>query len=322
MSPARCDSCPTLALSAHVVAVEDLCPTLRRITLGGSDLGHLGVNGPSLDLRVKIVVPHGGSTSESVMACLAEYRPDAPLADDAQWYRTWLAMPEQERGAMRTYTVRELRDTPGGTQLVIDFALHLPDGDGGGPATSWAAAASPGDAVAVVGPNRRVCGPDYAGIEWRPGDARRVLLAGDETAVPAVAGILEYLSLRTDADQWSGDVLLEVPHAEDRLDVAAPPAVTVSWLVRDNAPRGALLTEAVEQAAPPAVQLASHTVDDVDVDHSILWETSAATAAERYAWVAGEAGMLKPLRRWLLGPAGMTKEQVAIMGYWRQGRSG
>lgn len=321
----RCDSCPTLAMAAHVVEVQDLCPTLRRITLGGEDLVHFGVEGPTLDCRVKIVVPHEGATPASVLACLADYRPDAVRGDDAQWYRNWLMMPGQERGAMRTYTVRELQHTPRGTQLVIDFVLHLPDGDSdaaGGPATLWASRAEPGDSVAVVGPNRRVCGPDYAGIEWRPGEARHVLLAGDETAVPAVAGILAHLSSRPDADQWSGDVLLEVPYSGDRLDVVAPPAVNISWLVRDGAPRGTLLAGAVAEAAPPVTKLPWHAIDDVDVDQTILWETGTATSAERYAWVAGEAGMLKQLRRWLLGPAGMTKEQVAIMGYWREGRIG
>lgn len=320
----RCHSCPTLAMSTHVVEVEDLCPTLRRITLGGEELQHFGVEGPTLDLRVKLVVPHGGSTPSTVMSCLADYRPDAARGDDAQWYRNWLMMPEHERGAMRTYTVRELRRTEHGTQLVIDFVLHLPetDTDAGGPATLWASRAALGDTVAVVGPNRQVSGPNYAGIEWRPGDARRVLLAGDETAVPAVAGILTHLSSRPDADQWSGNVLLEVPHPGDRLDIVTPPAINVSWLVRDGAPRGTLLAGAVAEAAPPVSQRVSQAIDDVDVDRSILWETSGSTATERYAWVAGEAGMLKQLRRWLLGPAGLTKEQVSIMGYWREGRSG
>ncbi len=329
MNAQRCDNCPTLAMAAHVVEVEDLCPTLRRITLGGEDLAHFGVDGPTLDLRLKLVVPHGESTPESILRSLSDVRPQAPVGDDASWYRTWLTKPETQRGAMRTYTARELRRAPEGTRLVIDFVLHLPDADdadgdrpGGGPATVWASRAEPGDVVAVVGPNRQVCGPEYAGIEWRPGDARRVLLAGDETAVPAVASILAHLAAGTDADHWSGRVLLEVPGLADRLDVVAPPNLTVSWLVRDGAPRGTLLAGAVAEAAPPAVKLPWHAIDDVDVDQTVLWETSAATAVERYAWVAGEAGMLKQLRRWLLGPAGMRREQVAIMGYWREGRTG
>ncbi|MGO1384490.1 MAG: siderophore-interacting protein [Arachnia sp.] len=321
----RCESSATLAMAAHVIDVQDLCPTLRRITLGGEDLTHLGVEGPTLDCRVKIVVPDAGATPASVLACLANYRPEAPRGDDAQWYRNWLVMPTEQRGAMRTYTVRELRETPSGTELVIDFVLHLCDDETGsvdGPATLWASRATPGDSVAVVGPNRRLCGPDYAGIEWRPGTARDVLLAGDETALPAVAGILAHLSSSPDADQWSGDVLLEVPCSEDRIDVVAPPAVTITWLVRDGAPRGTLLAGAVAEAAPPATKVPWHAIDDVDVDATILWETGTVGSSDRYAWVAGEAGMLKQLRRWLLGPAGMTKAQVAIMGYWREGRSG
>lgn len=315
---------PTLALAATVLRVEDLCPTLRRITLGGPELGHLGVAGPSLDLRLKLVVPGADERFDSVLACLEEVRPEAPAGDDAGWYRRWLAQPEHRRGAMRTYTARDLRRTAGGTELVVDFVLHLEEVAGelvGGPATLWAARAHPGDPVVVVGPNRAVCGADYAGIEWRPGDAREVLLVGDETAVPAVAAICGHLAQAPGHGAWRGRALLEVPSRADRLPITAPPGVEITWLPREGAPRGSLLPAALAEAAPPTRRL-DGAVDDIDLDRTILWETGSGRAADRYAWVAGEAGSLKPLRRWLLGPAGYSREQVAIMGYWRQGRSG
>lgn len=320
----RCDNCPTLAMAAHVVAVEDLCPTLRRITLGGPELAHFGVDGPTLDLRLKLVLPDAGATASSVLASLADVRPEARGGEESGWYRSWLARPEHERGAMRTYTARELRHTALGTELVIDFVLHVESSNGrleGGPATIWAASAVPGSTVAVIGPNRAMCGADYGGIEWRPGAARRILLAGDETAVPAITGILTHLSARPDAHEWSGQALLEVPLAGDRMDITAPSGVQVMWLPREGAPRGTLLTGAVAEAAPPANPVPWHPLDEVDVEETIVWETSQHHCQERYAWVAGESGMLKQLRRWLLGPAGLTKDQVAIMGYWREGRA-
>ncbi|RMB58167.1 siderophore-interacting protein [Tessaracoccus antarcticus] len=320
----RCDNCPTLAMAAHVVSVEDLCPTLRRITLGGPELMHFGVDGPTLDLRLKLVLPNAGATPRTVLDSLADIRPLADAGEDTGWYRSWLAKPEFERGAIRTYTARELRHTPSGTELVIDFVLHVDVSNGrpeGGPATVWAASAAPGSPVAVIGPNRAIRGNDYGGIEWRPGTARRILLAGDETAVPAITGILTHLSTRPDAHEWSGQALLEVPLRGDRLDITAPDGVEVTWLPREGAPRGTLLTGAVADAAPPATRVPWHPLDEVDAEDTILWETSPHNPAERYAWVAGEAGMLKQLRRWLLGPAGLTKEQVAIMGYWREGRA-
>jgi hypothetical protein len=38
-----------------------------------------------------------------------------------------------------------------------------------------------------------------------------------------------------------------------------------------------------------------------------------------YVWAHGEAGCLKPVRRWARGH-GIGKEQSAIGGYWRRGR--
>ena len=40
-----------------------------------------------------------------------------------------------------------------------------------------------------------------------------------------------------------------------------------------------------------------------------------------YAWVAGEASVVRDLRRLLVRELGLSREQVAFMGYWREGRS-
>ena len=117
--------------------------------------------------------------------------------------------------------------------------------------------------------------------------------------------------------------------------MAAPDGVTVTWLPplvrrrRAPAPRGDLLTAAVVAAVdeladvlapPPAVQL-----EDVDVDAGILWEVPEEDAAPRrssgvYAWLAGEAGVVKGLRRHLVQERGVDRRSVAFMGYWRDGR--
>ncbi len=318
----RAATSPTLAMTGHVRHVEDLCPVLRRITLGGPDLAHLGVAGPTLDLRLRLVVPHAGSTTETVMDCVSDMRPEASAGEDSfSWYPTWLTKPESQRGVMRTYTARNLRHTARGTELVIDFVLHGRD-SAAGPASWWALLAEVGDTVTVLGPNKNLCAADYSGIEWRPGSARNVLLAGDETAVPAALGILEELAGQSEAGLWRGHALLEVPTFDDMLNATVPPGVHVTWLPRTDAPRGAMLATALKAAAPMSGGSTFTAVEDVDVDTSALWETETGDPADRYAWVAGEAGMLKPLRRWLLGPAGLTRGQVAIMGYWREGRAG
>ena len=114
---------------------------------------------------------------------------------------------------MRTYSIRELRVEEGGTAVVIDFVLHLEPGFTG-PASAWASQTSVGDELLIIGPRRGR--PNGGGIEYAPGEAREILLAGDETAAPAIARILEDI----DRDA-AGLAVIEVPHAEDALAIDA-----------------------------------------------------------------------------------------------------
>lgn len=58
---------------------------------------------------------------------------------------------------------------------------------------------------------------------------------------------------------------------------------------------------------------------DSDADE-LLWDTPEETAAaDLYAWVTGEASVVRTLRRHLVGARGLDRRQVAFMGYWREG---
>ena len=64
-------------------------------------------------------------------------------------------------------------------------------------------------------------------------------------------------------------------------------------------------------------------LDDVDIETGILWEVPAEeprAASGAYAWLAGEAGVVKGLRRHLVQEIGLPRTSVAFMGYWREGR--
>ena len=74
------------------------------------------------------------------------------------------------------------------------------------------------------------------------------------------------------------------------------------------------------QAAPPAAAPADPALPDVDVDADVLWET-ADTDGGFYAWIAGEAAVVRDLRRCLVAEHGVDRRSVAFMGYWRQGRA-
>ncbi len=322
-----------LAFATHVVAVQEIGENFKRITLSGADLAHFGAGDSPLDLRIKLMIQPAaepGTPKAGLPAEFGSLRPGAWLsrAQATGWYRRWLALPAESRGAMRTYTVRALRpaghrDNRGSdAEIDIDFVLHLRTENGkltGGPATVWAARAMAGDGLLLLGPNAALCGPDYGGIEFRPGSAKRILLAGDETAAPAICSILESLPAGI-----TGHALIEVPDTGDIQGSSTRSGVSVQWLPRGSHPHGELLAAAVRDVvAIPAAGAVMPGADpeDVDVDTQILWETATASTQPFYAWLAGEAEMIKGMRRYLVREAGMDRKQVAFMGYWRRGKS-
>ena len=210
--------------AAEVARVQRLSPSFLRVTFTGPSFDDLAPNG--WDQRIKVLLP----TADGGLR-------DCPRGDD--WYAEWRALPEERRNPMRSYTVRASR--PDARELDVDFVLHGTSG----PASAWAERAAAGDGVVLIGPNARFPGPT-GGFEWHPPvDARCLIVAGDETAVPAVCAIVESLPAGR-----SARVLLEVPEADDVLPLAAPDGVEVTWLPRRpaNAPRGALLAPAVVAA--------------------------------------------------------------------------
>ena len=284
----------------QVTRLQPLSPSFLRVTFSGPDLDECAPNG--WDQRIKVLLPLPGRG-------LA----DCPTGVD--WYAEWRALPEERRNPIRTYTVRAWR--PELREMDVDFVLH----GATGPASAWAERAAVGDEVALVAPNARFDGPT-GGYEWRPPPgATRLLIAGDETAVPAIAAIVESLPAGTAAR-----VLLEVPTAYDVLSLTLPAGVEVTWLPRGTAPRGTQLVAAVAAAAQEcaAASPTAADLDDVDVDAGILWEVPPDDVPDQraYAWLAGEAGMVKTLRRHLVQEVGLDRRSVAFMGYWREGRSG
>lgn len=306
--------------TADVARTERLGPSFVRVTFTGDDLAEFGVGGD--DQRIKLMLPQPGRTVA-----------DVPCG--AGWYDAWRAMPEAIRPTMRTYTVRAFRPTA--AELDVDVVLHGGAEVPAGPVSSWAASARPGDRVALLGPDRPGRGRMW-GCEWAPPThARRVLLAGDETAVPAIGAIIEALPRAR-----RGVVCVEVPEAGDVQHWDAPSGVEVRWLVRSDGPdhvaHGALLETAVtgelDRPSRPTPRPVTDDVDDVDdvddladidIEHAVLWDVpgveGSTGAGDMYAWIAGEAGVIKRLRRLMVNDYGVPRSSVAFMGYWRQGRS-
>ncbi|MEU4826005.1 siderophore-interacting protein [Actinomadura sp. NPDC023710] len=250
---------PFAFFDLHVLRSERLGPSMVRITFGGESVDGFVTGGR--DQRFKIFLPHPHQ--------------DAPVmprgSDGDTWFADWRALDPAVRGIMRSYTVRDKR--PG--ELDVDFALHM-DG-ASGPAARWAAAARAGDRVTVLGPT----GPDNGGYDFRPPPGAPVVMAGDLTALPAVAGNLAWLPAGTSAQVW-----IDVPDPGDRQDLPTASGARISWV----APGG--LLDAVRAAEIPD---------------------------GAYAWIAGESAAVKALRRHLVNERGLDRRAVTFTGYWRRG---
>lgn len=252
----------------EVARTERLSPTLLRITFTGGD-GTDGTDGldgfasGGCDQSLSLFLPHPGQ-AEPVM----------PTGPD--WFNEYRALDPGVRAVLRSYTVRAQR--PG--EVDIDFVLHT---DPAGPAAQWAGDAGPGDWIIALGP----AVPDNTGVRFRlPEGADYVIVAADETALPAAAAILESLPAGLPAKVW-----IRVPHADDAIKLHTAADAGISWLTGDTAG----VVDALRAAELPA--------------------------GTPYAWLAGEAGMVRELRRQLVREREFDRRAVSFTGYWRRGAS-
>ncbi|WP_460737142.1 siderophore-interacting protein [Microbacterium neimengense] len=262
--------------SAFAVTVADaraIAPGWRRLTLAAPELRDFAPWG--LDQRIKLVLPlpDGGLADFGLMA--------EPTPHPSEWYARWKALPETERNVLRTYTPSAIRPEQG--EIDVDVLLHDPPG----PASAWAAGATPGERLWITGPDRRNGWTGY-GLHWQaPAGATRWLLVGDETAFPAIANIL-----RTLPEGGRAEVLLEAGDARD--DIVSP-----------EAPAGARVRLVARAAvAGEALEAAVRELPVADAE---------------YVWLAGEAGAVTRIRRHLTAERGVSKDRVSFLGYWKLG---
>jgi NADPH-dependent ferric siderophore reductase len=122
-------------------------------------------------------------------------------------------------------------------------------------------------------------------------EATSYLLAGDESAIPAIGQLVEALPAPARVA-----VIVEVAHPDARSPITERPDVDVRWVDRptESAPGAALV---------PAV-VASEITPDTRV------------------WAAGEAAAVQRIRRHLFTVLGIPRAHANVRGYWKHGRSG
>ncbi|MDX3527548.1 siderophore-interacting protein [Streptomyces sp. ID05-39B] len=245
---------PRKAHSAQVVRTERLTPHMQRVVLGGEGLAEFTAD-TCTDHYVKLLFGPEG----------VRY----PEPFDLERIRE--EFPREQWPVTRTYTVRHW-DTEH-RELTLDFVLHGDEGLAG----PWAARVQPGETVRFMGPGGAYA-PDPA-ADWH-------LLAGDESALPAIAAALESLPAGAVAHAF---VEVSGPEEEQKIDSD----VEVVWLHRGGRPVGERLVEAVRALEFPEGRL--------------------------HAFVHGEAAFVKELRKLLRVGLQVPREDLSVSGYWRLG---
>nr|WP_246742715.1 siderophore-interacting protein [Rhodomicrobium vannielii] len=244
----------------RVRAIRDITPHMRRIAFAGSDLARFASDE---DLHMGLVIPQLGTTM--VVPTIGK--------DGLLCWPEGMARP-----VIRRYTTRRC-DPQSGT-MEVDFVLH----DAAGPGAAFAANCKLGDVLGVAGP----FGSSV------PQDRGWYLLAGDETALPAISRILEFLP-----EAARGVALIEVADEACEVQLASRTSIEVRWLHRNGEAPGTttLLADAVRGVEFPA-------------------DTSSV-----YAWVGCEFDAFKAIRAHLRKERGLKKGQQLVVAYWRKGAS-
>lgn len=249
---------PRTVRSAQVVRTEHLTPHMRRVVLGGDGLADF---------------PEALEYTDHYVKLLFAPAPDVTYPEPFDLERIREELPREQWPVTRTYTVRAW--DPAARELTLDFVVHGDEGLAG----PWASVVTPGSTIRFMGPGGAYR-PD-TGADWH-------LLAGDESALPAIAAALEALPEGTRAHAF-----IEVEDAAEQQKIDSP--VEVTWLHRAGRPVGEALVAAVTGLDFPA--------------------------GRPHVFVHGEAGFVKELRRHLRIDREIPREHLSISGYWRLGHN-
>ncbi|MEB3022351.1 siderophore-interacting protein [[Mycobacterium] crassicus] len=254
----------------EVVRTEQRSPHLIQVVLGGTGFDTFTpIQYTDSYVKIVFVAP------DVDVAALPQ-----PLTQDS-----FDELPAGRRPAIRTMTVRHA--DPVARQISIGVTVH---GDHGvvGP---WAVGAQPGQPVYLMGPAGAYA-PDPA-ADWH-------LLAGDESALPAIAAALE--ALPADA---VGKAFIEVADPQDEITLPAPAGVELTWLHRGGR--------------------ADLVADDRAGDNAPLIEavtTAMWLPGQVQVFIHGEAQtVMHNLRPYIRNERGVGAKWASISGYWRRGRT-
>ncbi|MWC00168.1 SIP domain-containing protein [Agromyces seonyuensis] len=247
-------------VTAEVVRAEQVSPHFVRVTIGGDEVS--GWRDLGFDQWFRLAVPTNDHTRFDNLP---------GKFDTPSYLKYLLLLPKATKPVFRNYTVAEFRADAG--ELDIDFVVHGTDGV----AAPWAASLPVGQHVALIDQG---CG--YRHVDG----AEQTVLVGDETALPAIAGILRDLPRGI-----RGHAVIEVPDVADQRPLAGPDGVEVHWIVRSHADAAGSL--ALERLA------------------------SLEFGASTDGFAAGESKLATGARRLFVNERGVPKTDIDFCGYWK-----
>lgn len=244
---------PLVGRQLEVLRTDMLTPHMRRIVFGGPSLR--GFLSAAPDDHVKLFFPNAAG---------AIVRPE--LGPNGAQFE-----PGVDYSPMRDYTPRHYDAQT--NELTVDFVLH-----GDGPAATWAAQARPGQHLGAGGPRGSMVVAD---------DFDTYLMAGDETALPAIGRWLEELP-----EGARAEVFVEIPDRGDRQALTSRAEFGLRWLERNGieAADSQLLEQALEGWTPPP--------------------------GETFYWIATESERARRIRM-RLSERGVPKDCLKATGYWK-----
>jgi NADPH-dependent ferric siderophore reductase len=240
---------------ATLVSARNITPRMRRVTLAVDDTAHFADGG----LHLRILIPPAGR---------APVWPQAEPNGRIGWPKG------DDTLTIRAYTIRTLDLTR--RELEIDFVLH----EGADvPGASWALNARNGDIVGLIGPGG-------GGVP----QAKRMILAGDETALPAIARIAAAVPAETELR-----VYLEVADKEEEQTFVTAGALDVTWFHRDGAEAGT--TGRLER---------------------LLRDIVPAADPSTFVWAACEQAEARAIRNFMKTEIAGDRTGFSIAAYWQR----
>ncbi|MEX2518280.1 MAG: siderophore-interacting protein [Paracoccaceae bacterium] len=219
-------------------------------------------------LRVELDCPGAGTLAQGAGMHFSLLLP--PPGREPVWPKLgdngraeWPQGADELHRAVYTFVALE----SGACRFTFDVFAHE-----GGRATGWARSAKAGDVVGVMGPG---------GGAFPPGD--HLLMAGDETALPAIRRVLE-----CSPHGRHGEIFVEVESEADVCEMPRPSGMSLTWVFRE---RGETLW-----------------------DH--LRDRPAPEGDSRFVWIAAEQALVRKAKARFRGDLGVRPDEGYFAYYW------